>query len=188
MALDPQVTLLFEQEAERARAAQGGGSLEERRAARQSRPQAAAASVYETEDRVVLGPKTEFKVRIYVPGDKPPYPAMVWIAGGGWSVGDVESTDVRARDFCHGANCIVISVNYHRMPEHRFPVAAEECYAALQWAATRGQDWGVDPNRIAVGGESSGGALAAAVPLMARDRGGPKLVFQLLMTALLDQD
>jgi acetyl esterase len=112
----------------------------------------------------------------------------VWFHGGGWVVGDLETADPTARHLTVGASCVVISVDYRLAPETKFPGAADDCYAATVWAAQQATRLNGDPSRIAVGGDSSGGNLAAAVSLMARDRGGLSLAFQLLVYPVTSRD
>jgi acetyl esterase len=112
----------------------------------------------------------------------------VWFHGGGWVVGDLESADATARHLTVGANCVVVSVDYRLAPETKFPGPAEDCYAATKWVAQNAASINVDPGRIAVGGDSAGGNLAAAISLMARDRGGPPLALQLLVYPVTDRD
>ncbi len=117
-----------------------------------------------------------------------PFPILVWYHGGGWVVGDLESADGTARHLTVGGNCITISVDYRLALETKFPGAADDCYAATVWAAQHAASLNGDPARIAVGGDSAGGNLAAAVSLMARDRQGPALAFQLLIYPVTDRD
>ena len=105
----------------------------------------------------------------------------MWFHGGGWVVGDLDTADPTARHLSVGAGCVVVSVDYRLAPETKFPGAADDCYAATQWAVQHAAQINGDPHRIAVGGDSAGGNLAAAVSLMARDRGGLALAFQLLV-------
>jgi len=122
-----------------------------------------------------------FKVRIYTPDGAGPFPILVHSHGGGWMSGSVSSYDRVARYLAHNVPCVVVSVNYRLAPKHKFPVPLEDVYAAVTWAHDNARALNGDPRRIAVGGESAGGNLSAAVCLMARDRGGPPLVFQLLV-------
>jgi acetyl esterase len=127
-------------------------------------------------------------VRIYIPAGCGPFPVLVWFHGGGWVVGDLETADGTARRLTAQAGCVVVSVDYRLAPEARFPAAPEDCYAAAQWVAGNAESINADPGRIAVGGDSSGGNLAAVVSLMARDRGGPSLAFQLLVYPVTARD
>ena len=134
-----------------------------------------------TVDRTIPGPNGEIPIRIYTPGGQGPFGALVYYHGGGWVLGNIAMTDLPCRMLAHEARCVVVSVDYRLAPEHKFPAPAEDCYAAVKWLADKASAVSCDPARIAVGGSSAGGNLAAAVTLMARDRGGPKLVFQLLI-------
>ena len=137
--------------------------------------------VAQVEDRLIPGPGGDIWVRIYTPATGGPFPALVWFHGGGWYVGSIEMADGNARRLAVGADCVVVSVDYRLAPENKFPAAAEDCYAATAWVAKNAGEINADPRRIAVGGDSSGGNLAAVIALMARDRGEPPLVFQLLV-------
>jgi acetyl esterase len=137
--------------------------------------------VAKVEDRKIAGNAGEIPVRIYVPAGAGPFGALIYFHGGGWVVGNIETHDATCRQLTAGGGCVTISVDYRLAPEHKFPVGPEDCYAATKWAADNVRSLNVNPNRLAVGGDSAGGNLAAAVALMARDRGGPKLVFQLLI-------
>ena len=106
--------------------------------------------------------------------------------GGGWVIGDLDTADRQSREVCRGTGALVVSVDYRLAPEHRFPAAAEDCYAATRWAAEHASDHEGDATRLAVAGDSAGGNLAAVVAQMARDRGGPRLVFQLLVYPVTD--
>jgi acetyl esterase len=112
----------------------------------------------------------------------------VWFHGGGWVIGDLDSADGTARHLTVGAGCVTVSVDYRLAPETKFPGAADDCYAATVWAAQHAARLNGDPSRIALGGDSAGGNLAAAVSLMARDRGLPPLLFQLLVYPVTERD
>ncbi len=137
--------------------------------------------VARVEDLRLPGPAGEVPVRVYSPGGAAPLPAMLYFHGGGWTICSVETHDATCRELANRAGCVVVSVEYRLAPEHKYPAAAEDCYAATRWVAEKGSEIGVDPGRIAVGGDSAGGNLAAVVALMARDRGGPALCHQLLI-------
>jgi acetyl esterase len=106
---------------------------------------------------------------------------IVFFHGGGWAICDLDTHDQTARRLALDTGAIVVSVDYRLAPEHRFPAAAEDCYAATVWTAAHAGELGGDPLRVAVAGDSAGGNLAAVVPLMAKERGGPALTFQLLV-------
>ena len=133
------------------------------------------------EDRSIPAPTGEIPVRIYAPDGDGPFPTLVYFHGGGWVLGGLDSHDGICRALANRVGCMVVSVDYHLAPEVRFPGAAEDCYAATRWVAEHGAEIGADPARIAVGGDSAGGNLAAVVALMARDRGGPALALQILI-------
>ncbi len=137
--------------------------------------------VGEVGDRTVPGPDEDLALRVYQPDGDRRRGALVYFHGGGWVIGDLDSHDETCRRLCRGAGVTVIAVHYRRAPETTYPGAVEDCYAATRWVAEHAAELGVDASRIAVGGDSAGGNLAAAVALMARDRGGPALCFQLLI-------
>lgn len=112
----------------------------------------------------------ELSVRLYAPDDGP-LPVLVYLHGGGFTIGSIATHDVLCRHLSHLAHCAVLSVGYRLAPEHRFPTAFEDAWDAVKWVAAHGFDKGLDPNRIAVGGDSAGGTLAAACALQARDVG-----------------
>jgi len=140
------------------------------------------------EDRTVPGPAgaPAVRVRLYAPATQAPgRPGLVWLHGGGYVLGSALVQDAMAIDLCVGADCIVASVDYRLAPEHPFPAGLEDAYAALRWLAEVGPHE-MDTTRIGVGGMSAGGGLAAALALLARDRGGPALAFQMPLCPMLD--
>jgi acetyl esterase len=144
--------------------------------------------VARVENRFIPGPGGPLPVRIYWPHERTeaPLPALVYFHGGGFVVCDLDSHDPTCRAITNSVECVVVSVDYRLAPEHRFPAATEDAYEATLWVTAHAATLGVDANRIAVGGDSAGGNLAAAVALMARDRGVPRLVFQLMVYPVTD--
>jgi acetyl esterase len=113
-------------------------------------------------------------------------PCYLYLHGGGWWLGTLDQSDSSCRGIATDVGCVVVSVDYRLAPEHKFPTAVEDSYAALLWVVEHADELGIDASRIAIGGGSAGGNLAAVVSLLARDRGGPKLVLQVLEVAALD--
>jgi acetyl esterase len=140
------------------------------------------------EDRTVPGTDRDIPIRVFVPEAAGPLPILVHYHGGGWVIGSVDASDNLCRAMANLTPCVVVSVEYRLAPEARFPVGLEDCYAATRWVAEHGAELGGDPTRLAVGGESAGGNLAAAVTLLARERGGPKISFQMLIYPVTDSD
>jgi acetyl esterase len=126
------------------------------------------------------------RVRFYLPHDAP-LPVLVYFFGGGWVVGSLDAVDPVCRALANATPCAVASVEYRRAPEHPFPAGLEDCYAATRWIAERGAALGLDRTRLAVGGASAGGNLAAALALAARERGEPAIAFQLLVYPPVDR-
>lgn len=133
----------------------------------------------------IPGPAGLMRVRIYRPRTAP-LGALVYYHGGGWVVGSLDGADAMCRALTNGATCTVVSVDYRLAPETKFPGPVEDAYAALRWSSTAEREIGVSADRIAVGGASAGANLAAAAALMARDRGGPGVTFQLLAVPVVD--
>lgn len=137
-------------------------------------------------DRTIPGPAGELPIRIYTPEGPGPFPALVYFHGGGFVVGSLASGDPTCRALCHGASCVVVSVEYRLAPEHKFPAATDDCLVATRWLAAHAAELNADPARLAVAGESSGGNLAAVTALRLRDEGGPALRGQLLIYPVAD--
>jgi acetyl esterase len=144
--------------------------------------------VYRIEDRRISGPGGEIPVRIYTPAGEGPHPVLVYYHGGGFVAGSLDTHDSICRMLANDAAAIVVSVEYRLAPEHRFPSAVEDAYAALEWVAQAAGELHADPARIAVGGDSAGGNLSAVLTLLSRERGGPALVHQLLIYPAVSLD
>lgn len=144
------------------------------------------APVAHVEDRVIPGPAGDIPVRLYVPEGTGPFPVLMYFHGGGWVSGNLDTHDLGCRLFCRKVGCLVLAVDYRLPPEHKFPAGLEDCYAATCWMVAHASDFQGNPAQIAVAGDSGGGNFAAAIALMARDRGGPALQFQLLTVPVLD--
>lgn len=142
--------------------------------------------VSRVEDRQLPGPNGAIPVRTYTPAGTGPFPAVVYFHGGGWVLCNLETHDPVCRSLTNAAECVVVSVDYRLAPEHKFPAAAEDCYAAMRWVMNSAPLINCDADRVAVAGDSAGGNLAAAVALMARDRGDRAPIFQLLVYPVTD--
>jgi acetyl esterase len=124
-------------------------------------------------DITLPGPGGALRARLYGPSaaGAAPLPALLYFHGGGWCIGDIDTHDPACRQLAHEAGCAVLSLDYRLAPEHRFPAAVEDCVAAVEFAAREGRRLGLDPARLAIGGDSAGGNLAAVATLAARDYG-----------------
>jgi acetyl esterase len=141
--------------------------------------EAAPEAVGSVTARTIPGPGGPMAIRIYRPRDAL-RGALVYFHGGGWVLGSLDSADGSCRALTNRSRCVVISIDYRLAPETKFPGAVEDAYAAVRWVSDQAAELKVDPARIAVGGASAGGNLAAAAALVARERGGPKITFQVL--------
>jgi len=137
--------------------------------------------VNQVEERMIPGPAGEIRLRLYWPNAAGAVPAIVYYHGGGHVIGSLDTHDLIARNLCAGAEALVVSVDYRMGPEHKFPAAVDDSFAALQWVQANAASLGADPGRLGVHGDSAGANLAAVVALMARDAGGPKLRLQSLV-------
>jgi acetyl esterase/lipase len=127
------------------------------------------------------------RVRVYRPTDQPgKLPALYWIHGGGYVMGDIEQDDRLMKQMVKRIGCVTVSVDYRLAPEHPFPAPVEDCYAGLKWLFSHAGELGVEPSRIAIGGASGGGGLAAGLALLTRDRGELQVAFQLLIYPMID--
>ncbi|MEM9731690.1 MAG: alpha/beta hydrolase [Myxococcota bacterium] len=140
------------------------------------------------DDRHIPGPSEPIRARIYRPSLGQPAGAFLYLHGGGWVVGSIESHDERCRRIAHGASCVVVSIDYRLAPEHPYPAAVEDAYAAAEWLSAHAMPLGSANPRVAIGGDSAGGNLAAVVALMIRDRAGPPIASQVLVYPVVDHD
>ncbi len=152
------------------------------------RPAAPELEVARVQSRTIPGPTGAIPVRIYTPSDSKPLPLLINFHGGGWVIGDLETADAVSRELCRRVGCAVVSVDYRLAPEHRFPAAVDDAYAATCWAADNAAALNGDARKIAVFGESAGANLAAVVTQLARDRNGPSIAYQLLAYPVTDAD
>lgn len=197
MALDPQVAALLEAAAKAGRPLLHTLSPEEaRRMFRETRVplQPPPPEMARVDDLVADAGHGKIPLRHFRPKSHPEnelIPALVYYHGGGWVIGDIDTHDVTCRQLAEASGCAVVSVNYRKAPEHRFPAAIDDAYAIAAWLAANGGSLRIDGHRLAVGGDSAGGNLAAAVALMARDalkagRNAPSIRFQLLIYPATD--
>lgn len=139
-------------------------------------------SLADVQDSVVAGPDDNaVSIRVYTPEGEGPFPVLVWMHGGGFMLGDVESYDPVCRVLADKLDCIVVSPEYRLAPEHEFSAGLRDCYAVVEWTASRTEILDGASDKLVVGGDSAGGNLAAAVSLMARDRDGPDIDYQALV-------
>jgi acetyl esterase len=143
-------------------------------------------AVHAVADRHVTGPGGPIPVRVYTPHGGRALPGLVFFHGGGFVLGTLDMADRVCRALANAAGCVVINVDYRLAPEHPFPAAVDDAYAVTRYVAEHAAEFGVDPARLAVGGESAGGNLAAVTAILARDRGTPPLAFQLLIYPQVD--
>jgi acetyl esterase len=190
MPLDPQAQRVIDAMAalnlkpvEESTPAEARESIRTRTAALGTFPDVAAA----VDHRVPVA-GGEITVRAYSPDGPGPHPALVYYHGGGWVIGDLYTHDGLCRSITNAARCAVLSVDYRLAPESKYPVAVEDSYAALLWIVANAERLGIDPRRIAVGGDSAGGNLATVMALVARDRKGPRLALQVLIYPVTDHD
>ncbi|MBS0562015.1 MAG: alpha/beta hydrolase [Proteobacteria bacterium] len=144
------------------------------------------AEVASVTERSIPGPGGDLRLRIYTPHGSGPFPLLVFFHGSGFVLCSLDTHDGMCRNLCAGAGCVVVSVDYRLAPEAKFPAATEDCLFATRWAAAHAAALNADPARIAVGGDSAGGNLAAVTALRIRDEGGPALRGQLLLYPVTD--
>jgi acetyl esterase len=144
------------------------------------------APVAKTENRKIPGPEGDVPVRIHWPKANGPHAVFVYFHGGGFVIGDLDTHDTIARNLCVSAGVVVVSVDYRLAPEHKFPAAAEDAWAAYQWVRSAASELDIDPARLSVGGDSAGANLATVVALMARDAAHDDIRLQLLVYPVID--
>jgi acetyl esterase len=157
---------------------------------RRSFTQPAPPDVAEVRNLEASGPNGVIALRLYRPSATQAaevLPVLVYFHGGGWVIGDLDTHDTLCRSLSNQARCAVVSVDYRMGPEHRFPAAVNDCIAATRWVHDAAAQLGIDSTRLAVGGDSAGGNLAAVVSIDARDHPGPRIVFQLLIYPATNQ-
>ena len=142
--------------------------------------------VTRVEERMMPGPAGEIRLRLYWPRAAAAVPAIVYYHGGGHVIGSLDTHDFVARNLCCGVGALVASVDYRMGPEHKFPAAVDDSWAALQWVGTNAESLSADPARMGVHGDSAGANLAAVVALLARDAGSPRLSLQSLVYPIAD--
>jgi acetyl esterase len=182
MPLDPQAKAFLDQLASMGGPPLHAQSVPEARAmmaAMASMSPAPDVSLGGVADRTIPGPAGPIPVRVYTPAGRAPFPLLTYFHGGGWVLGDLDTHDAVCRQLAAAAEAVVVSVDYRLAPEHKYPAAADDCYAAVTWAAANAAALGIDASRIAIAGDSAGGNLTCVVAMMARDKGGPALRFQL---------
>jgi acetyl esterase len=189
VALRPELRALLDQQAASGRPPLHRQSVAQARAfhAQDAAPlNGEPVAVAAVADRAVPGPAGDLPVRVYTPEGEAPFPIVVFFHGGGWVVGTLDTYDPLCRALAAAVPAVVVSVDYRLAPEHRWPAAVEDAYAATLWASRHAAELGGAQHRLAVAGDSAGGNLAAVVALGARDRGGPAIAFQLLVYPALD--
>ncbi len=141
-------------------------------------------SIYRAQDRRIAGPGSDIPIRVYWPREAKAgelFPVLLWLHGGGFVIGNLDTHDSACRMLAEQADCMVVAVDYRLAPECKFPGAVDDCHAVLRWLALHGSEISVDAKRIAVGGDSAGGNLAAVLSILARDEGYPAIALQLLI-------
>ena len=189
MPLDPQIQAMRDQRERDSVPPLYTMSLTEARAADLASIRAGGGEpepVHEVTDLTIAGPGGALPLRLYRPAGERPLPALLYFFGGGWVLGTVDTADGVSRSLANSSGALVAVAGYRLAPEHRFPAAADDCYAAVRWVAEHAEEIGADPARLAVGGDSAGGNLAAGVALRAR-ADGPALAGQLLVYPNTDQ-
>lgn len=148
--------------------------------------QAETPEVFKVTNTTIKNDNRTTPLRIYIPNENKDLPVILYIHGGAWVAGTLDTHDNLARYLCKGVQAVVVSVGYLNAPEGKFPDSLEQCYDALLWTTKHAQEFNGNPNRLAVVGDSAGGNMAAALCLLARDRKGPKIEMQVLINPAID--
>lgn len=143
--------------------------------------------IHSVVNRFIPGPTADLPIRIYRPNEDQNAPALIFYHGGGWVMGFIDIYDAALHRLANQSGSVIIAVNYQKAPEHPFPIPFDDCYATLLWVKSHGEELGIDPNRVGVGGDSAGGNLAAAVAIKARDE-AIELRYQLLVYPCIARD
>lgn len=162
--------------------------LAERRLAFNSTWREPGPEIHQVQDFRAPGPHGDVPIRVYTPQEEGPLPAVVLYHGGGFVFGNVDTYDGYARRLAIGAQCVVANVEYRLAPEHKYPVAHDDAFAALQWVSNQADQLGIDPSQIAVGGDSVGANLSVSVALRSRDQGSPGVKAMILMCPAFQPD
>ncbi len=144
--------------------------------------------VGDVEDRMIPGPAGEIAVRVYSPKGEGPFPVLLYIHGGGWVIATIDTYDSSARALCNAANCVVVSTEYRKGPEAKFPAAHEDTFAAYKWVVQNAGEIKGDAKKIAVGGESAGGNMAGVIAMRANSEGVKEPVHQLQVYPVAGDD
>ncbi|MBI1959844.1 MAG: alpha/beta hydrolase [Candidatus Rokubacteria bacterium] len=192
MALDPQAKAVIDLAVKSGRPAYHTLSPKDaRQLFRETRPAATPTppEIGRVRNVVAEGPRGPIPLRVYRPAgvaDATRLPVYLYFHGGGWVIGDLDTHDAVCRQLTAESGASVVSVDYRLAPEHKFPTAADDAWAATRWVVAHAGELGVDATRLAIGGDSAGGNLAAVVALMARDQGGPAIALQVLLYPVTD--
>lgn len=183
MALDPQVKIILEEAA--ALGLPPYNELSPAEARKKmidlSPPVDPRLKAVKVENREIPGPAGKIPIRLYYPAKNSPLPVLIFFHGGGWVIGNLDTHDAICHALAKTSGCIVAAIEYRLAPEHQYPAAVEDAYAATVWISENAAAINADAKRIAVGGESAGGTLATVIALIARDRGGPQICLQILV-------
>jgi acetyl esterase len=191
MPVDPQIAAVLALMEQLHAPALSEGTPEQARAGMRAmtidlRDAASLAAVRSVEDSTLPGPVGDVAIRVYRPDADGPVPTVVFFHGGGFVIGDIDTHDDQARLLSRDVSAVVVSVGYRLAPEDKFPAGFEDCLAATTYVGNHIDDFGGDPSRLVVAGDSAGGNLAAAVAIACRDAGGPALAAQLLLYPVVD--